>query len=90
MASRATAKSFFPVFFFFCKKMMYLLTKKNFKFKIKKKSSHSAVICSPGRWSGNNIFLKDGLTCREHMVARRAEAFGMCYRGIQVGPKEKG
>ena len=28
---------------------------------MKKKKSHSAVISSPGRWTGNNIFLKGGL-----------------------------
>ena len=28
---------------------------------MKKKSSHSAVIKSPGRWTGNNIFFKGGL-----------------------------
>ena len=31
------------------------INKKNCK--IKRISSHSAVICSPGRWTGNNIFL---------------------------------
>ena len=29
---------------------------------MKKKSSHSAVIYTPGRWTGNNMFLKGGLT----------------------------
>ena len=32
--------------------------------KMKKKSSHSAVIKSPGRWTGNNFFLKGGLKSR--------------------------
>ena len=37
--------------------------KKKKKICVRKKSSHSAVIKSPGRWTGNNIFLKGGLMC---------------------------
>ena len=52
---------FFPnIFFFLGKKMMNLFTKKNGK--MKKKSFHSAVMNSPTRWTGNNIFFKGGLT----------------------------
>ena len=56
---------FFSVFFFFwggggggVRKWWNLDKKKKWK----KKSSHSAVIKSPGHWTGNNIFFKGGLT----------------------------
>ena len=49
------------LFFLGGKKMMKFLTRKQ-KCKIKKKSSHSSVIFSPGRWTGNNIFSKGGLS----------------------------
>ena len=64
MASRAAAKSFlFPFSFFFVTKNDGILKKKkSFLGKMKKKSSHSAVIYTPGHWTGNNIFFKGGLT----------------------------
>ena len=58
---------FFPSFFFF-KENYEILTKKKKK---KKKSSHSAVIKSPGRWTGNNIFFKGGLierACERYLI----------------------
>ena len=61
VASRAAAKSSFFSFFFFWK--WWNLDHKKKMGKMKKKSSHSAVIKSPGRWTGNNIFFKGGLNC---------------------------
>ena len=58
MASRAAAKIFC---FFFLQENDEILTKKKRMGKMKNKSSHSAVIKSPGRWTGNNIFFKGGL-----------------------------
>ena len=42
---------------------------------MKKKSSHSAVIKSPGRWTGNNIFFKGGLTFLSFFNARKQFLF---------------
>ena len=59
MASRAAAKSFFFRFIFFLLQIMKFLPPPIYFFcKIMNKSSHSAVICSPGRWTGNNFFLR--------------------------------
>ena len=57
MASRATAKSFF---LFFGKKIVKIILKKKIV-ENEKKRSQSALIDSPGRWTGNNIFSKGGL-----------------------------
>ena len=57
MASRAAATLFFSVFFF-GKNYDEILTKKKKNGQNEKKKFHSAVIKSPGRWTGNNIFLR--------------------------------
>ena len=60
MANRVALNLFlFPFFFcvFFVRKDE-ILTKKNKMGKMKKKSSHSAVIKLFGRWTRNNIFLR--------------------------------
>ena len=59
MASRAAAKKK-NRFFFFCKKNSKNTIEKKKLLKMKKKSSQSTLIDSPGRWTGNNIFSKDG------------------------------
>ena len=35
---------------------------------MKKKSSQSALMDSPGRWTGNNIFLKGGLRLTNRII----------------------
>ena len=35
---------------------------------MEKKSSHSAVIYTPGRWTGNNILFKGGLNIGNKLV----------------------
>ena len=50
-----------PPFFFVRKYCNFWQKKKNWQNELKKRSN-SAVISSPGHWSGNNIFSKGGLT----------------------------
>ena len=59
VASRAAAKSFFfSLLLFFCKEIVKIKSNQFFFCKSEKKSL-SALIYSPGRYTGNNIFLKD-------------------------------
>ena len=55
---------FFSFFFFFGKKIVKIILNNLFLLKMRKKRSQSALIDSPGRWTGNNIFSKGGL--RDH------------------------
>ena len=65
VVSQAAANCF-PRFFkicFFCKKILKIKCKKNLICKNEKKSPQSAVIYSPGRYTGNNTFLKADPIC---------------------------
>ena len=62
---------FFPFFF----GNDEILTKKFWGGKMKKRSSHSAVIYTPGRWTGNNIFFKGGLIENQEMVMEKSLTF---------------
>ena len=66
MASLAAAKFlFFSRFFFlFGKKIVKIILKK-------KRRSQSALIDSPGRWTGNNIFSKGGLSATSNMIIEK-------------------
>ena len=64
MASWAAANIFFSVFLFcFGKKIVKIILTFFFFENEGEKRSQSALIDSPGRWTGNNIFSKGGLTC---------------------------
>ena len=52
---------FFFRFFFLGKKIVKIILKKRKIVENEKKRSQSALIDSPGRWTGNNIFSKGGL-----------------------------
>ena len=53
---------FFPFFFFSVRKLLKCLEKQKKNRKLKKKSSQSAQIFLPGRWTGNKLFFKGGLS----------------------------
>ena len=57
--------------------------------KMKKKSSHSAVIKSPGRCTGNNIFFKGGLTAKRPSGAEAVNA-NIQGRSTPFGAKKGG
>ena len=50
--------------------------------KMKKKSSLSAIIKSPGRWTGNNIFLKGGLISRVDF--KKGSCLPVKFKGIST------
>ena len=77
MASREAAKSFCLIFLFSLYRnyvgKIQMMKKKEINLKNVKKITHSALIRSPGRWTGNRIILKDGLfidLCRGHEAVR--------------------
>ena len=62
VASREAAKSFFLIHFFsLYRNDVQNAEKKDNLGNVKKKCIHSALISSPGRWTGNKIIFKGGL-----------------------------